>query len=39
MSALDSVEADLKQAGAEAQDFRIFRKPFCPGDLLDAMAN
>jgi CheY-like chemotaxis protein len=39
MSALDSVEAGLKQAGAEAQDFRIFRKPFCPGDLLDAMAN
>jgi DNA-binding NtrC family response regulator len=39
MSALDCIEAEVKKAGAKAHEFKIFRKPFSPHDLLDAMAN
>jgi DNA-binding NtrC family response regulator len=39
MSALDSIEAELQKAGAKAQEFQIFHKPFHPNDLIDAMTN
>jgi DNA-binding NtrC family response regulator len=39
MSALDSIEAELKKSGAKANEFRLFQKPFRPDDFLDAMAN
>jgi DNA-binding NtrC family response regulator len=39
MSALDSIEAERKKAGAKAQEFQLFHKPFHPNDLIDAMAN
>jgi DNA-binding NtrC family response regulator len=39
MSALDSIETELKDAGARAEEFPLFHKPFRPNDLLEAMAN
>jgi CheY-like chemotaxis protein len=39
MSGQDSIDVELKDAGASAHEFPLFHKPFAPLDLLEAMAN
>jgi DNA-binding NtrC family response regulator len=39
MSGQDSIETELANAGATAQEFPLFHKPFHLSDLLEAMAN
>jgi two-component system catabolic regulation response regulator CreB len=39
MTGQDSIDTELTNAGARAQEFPLFHKPFRPNDLLEAMAS